>query len=428
MSTIKTTEPVRQRRPRRKVLTDNMVAALPRRSAAYFFSDPELPKHGVRVRPSGPGTYTVITRDPYKKQRWIRIGNTAEMLIGAARAKARSVIERVEQGLEPFEPPPVKPDSVANVAANWLARHVDKKGLRTAKEQHRIVARYVLPHWAKRDFLSIRRRDVTELLDHVEDHHGARTSDAVATLLSSVARWYADNGYAPDDYVSPFGGIKQRGRRKRNRTLSDDELRAVWRAADGAGAFGALVKLLLLTAQRREKVLTMKWSDVDLKTGVWTIPREDEREKGTPDQLQLPAQALAVLSSLPRFVGNGFVFANRGFNSRQKRALDEASGVTAWVLHDCRRTSRSLLSKAGVRPDVAELCLGHAIGGVREIYDRYDFAGEMADALRRLAALIEIILAGEPTDDIAKLRAQIDSKVGTPITNVVKLRSSATVS
>ena len=94
-------EPVRRRRQRRKTLTDTMVAGLPRRPGqTYYFPDPELPKHGVRVRPAGPGTYTTIVRDPYGKQRWIRIGSTAELSIADAREKAREVIRRVEAGLE----------------------------------------------------------------------------------------------------------------------------------------------------------------------------------------------------------------------------------------------------------------------------------------------------------------------------------------
>jgi hypothetical protein len=88
----------RQRRPRRKVLTDAMVAALPRRPKPYFHPDPELPKHGIRVRPTGPGAYTVITRDPFGKQRWTKTGSTAEKTIGEARDIARVVIGRVEQG------------------------------------------------------------------------------------------------------------------------------------------------------------------------------------------------------------------------------------------------------------------------------------------------------------------------------------------
>ena len=109
-----------QRRPRRQVLTDKMVAALPRRSQPYFHPDPELPKHGVRVRPTGPSAYTTICRDPFGKQVWTKVGSTAEMMITEARETARVVIRRVAQGLPAFEAPKPKGDSVAIVTANGL--------------------------------------------------------------------------------------------------------------------------------------------------------------------------------------------------------------------------------------------------------------------------------------------------------------------
>ena len=89
----------RQRRARRRVLADKMVAELPRKARPYFHPDPELPKHGVRVRPTGPGAYTAITRDPFGKQRWVKIGSTAEMQIAEAREIARAVIRRVGRRL-----------------------------------------------------------------------------------------------------------------------------------------------------------------------------------------------------------------------------------------------------------------------------------------------------------------------------------------
>jgi integrase len=171
----------------------------------------------------------------------------------------------------------------------------------------------------------------------------------------------------------------------------------------------------------------MRWSDV-APDGTWTI-QTAPREKGNPGSLLLPEAAHAIIRAMPRFVGNPYVFAgtdkgHKIFSQFYKRVLDKACGVTGWRLHDLRRTARSLISKVGARPDVAELCLGHVVGGIKETYDRYNYAAEIADALRRLAALVEIILAGGPTDDIAKLRKQIDEMVAAPST-VVKLHQAA---
>jgi integrase len=75
-----------------------------------------------------------------------------------------------------------------------------------------------------------------------------------------------------------------------------------------------------------------------------------------------------------------------------KEQFDKLSGVTDWRLHDLRRTARSLMSRAGVQSEVAERVLGHTQGELIEIYDRHDYAVEMAAALEKLAALIELIV------------------------------------
>jgi integrase len=376
-------------------LSEAQIAALPRKAQPYFYPDPELPKHGVRVRPTGPGTYTVITRDPFGKQRWVKIGSTAEKTIAEARVAARAAIGRIEQGLPAFETLKAKGDSVAVVTAEWLKRHVDKAKLRSAAEYRRIVGKYILPPWGALAFEEIRRSDAARLLDHVEDEHGPAQADAVASVLRMIGTWQRDRS---DDYVSPFVGIKRRvpkQDRKRSRVLTDDELRRVWQAADAAGGFGALVKLLLLCAQRLEKVRTLQWSDV-AADGTWTI-RTEVREKGNAGALLLPKLVRDIIAAQPRIAGNPHVFAGSGSDARaveqrHKLALDELSGVSDWRLHDLRRTARSLMSRAGVLNDHAELVLGHARPGVEDIYDRHSYDKEKADALRRLAALVERII------------------------------------
>ncbi len=394
-----------QRRPRRQVLTDRMVAALPRRSEPYFHPDPELPKHGIRVRPTGPGAYTTICRDPFGKQVWTKVGSTAEMMIAEAREIARMVIRRVEQGLPAFEAPKPKGDSVATVTAEWLKRHVDKNKLRTAPEYRRMVRKYILPHWGERGFEEIRRSDIAKLLDHVEDNHGSHQADAVLSVLRMLGNWQRDRS---DDYVSPFSGVKRRVAkqdRRRHHKLTDDEIRALWLAAGRAGAFGSLIRLLLLTAQRLDKVRTMRWSEI-APDGVWTI-HSDTREKGNAGALKLPKLALDVIHSQPRLADNPYVFAGssqgpRPFEHRHKRALDELSGVAGWRLHDLRRAARSLMSRARVLNDIAELVLGHARPGVEGTYDLHAYDLEKADALRKLAALIERIV-NLPADNVVAL-------------------------
>src|SRR5262249_32534704 len=148
---------------------------------------------------------------------------------------------------------------------------------------------------------------ISALLDVIDDKHGAAMADAILTTLRSIAGWQQKRD---DDYTPPFvKGMRRRPKhqRQRDRILIDDELRGVWQAAGKAGQFGALVFLLLLTGQRREKILSMRWLEID-PGGVWTIPTAP-REKGNPGKLQLPEAALKILEGQPRFVGNDYVFA-----------------------------------------------------------------------------------------------------------------------
>jgi integrase len=281
------------------------------------------------------------------------------------------------------------------VAEDWIKRHVVKNKLRTRAEIERCLAKYVFSTWGKRTFTDIRRRDIAALLDTIEDEHGARQADLVLGHVRSIANWYAARN---DDYLSPFTRAMQRvEKRARSRILSDPELRAVWKEAERSGQFGALIRMLLLTAQRKGAVLGMRWDNVS-KDGVWEI-RTAEREKGNAGMLQLPEPARAIVVAQPRFASNPYVFAASrgngpmdGSASRAKKAFDKRCGVSGWTLHDLRRSSRSLMSRAGVRPDIAEKTLGHIAGGVEAIYDRHHFLEEKSEALAKVAALIGAIV------------------------------------
>jgi integrase len=392
-------------RKRRETLTDNKLASKKRRAKRYIEADPEQRGLYLRVPPDGPIVFAAVARDPYGKQIWATLGTTADLKIDEARERAREAIRRIKDGEEAIEPPKPKPESVAEVAEHWLRRHVEKNKHRTADEMRRQVDKYILPYWRDRIFVDIKRKDVTALLDMIEDKHGPSMADAILTTLRSIAGWVQKRD---DDYSPPFvRGMKRVPKHvhDRSRKLEDDELRRVWKTAGEHGQFGAFVRLLLLTAQRRDKVANLRWDDIDAK-GVWTI-RTEAREKGNPGRLKLPKQALEIIEAQPRFVGNPYVFAGKDGNalvrnSGAKKRFDAVCKVENWRLHDLRRTARSLMSRAGVLSDHAERVLGHAIESVEGTYDRHDYEAEKAEALRKLAALVERIVS-PPAENIVAL-------------------------
>ena len=381
----------------RRVWTDGTIGNLKPKRKAYALPDPALPGHYVRVQPSGNKSYVAVARDPRGKQIWHTIGSPSIFLLDDAREAARVAIQAIKSG-EDHQPP----ESFEAVAAEYVRRHVDKKGLRSKKEIMRHIGR-MNRAWLGRDFESIRRKDVTLLLDEIEDKNGTRQSDYALAVIRGMCNWYAKRH---ENYTSPIiKGMQRRSTKEaaRDRILNDDELRAVWKAASENSTHGAIVRVLLLTAQRLEKVSAMRWEDVGID-GVWRIPSE-AREKGNAGELLLPQQALDIIKAQPRFASCQYVFAGRGSGhykswTHAKRAMDAKLRIPEWRLHDLRRTARSLMSRAGVLPHVAEQVLGHAIPGVQGVYDRHQYTQEKAHALKALAGLIENILA--PQD--AKVR------------------------
>jgi integrase len=295
------------------------------------------------------------------------------------------------------------------VAESWILHYVDHKKLRTKAQIERVLKVYIYPEFEKKQFFEIRRGDVNTLLDKVVRKHGASQADQVLAVVRGLMGWFQTRD---ENYVSPVVKGMKRDQRKaseraRNRILNDEEIRAVWKASGEMGTYGALVKLLLLTAQREAKVQNMKWQDVS--DGIWTI-QTDEREKGNAGQFKLPQMAVDIIEAQPRIAGNDHVLAStltsdptNGLSKFKKALNKKLADMPNWTLHDLRRTARSLMARAGVADNIAERTLGHTIRGVEGVYNRHDYFEEKSDALKRLATMVETILNPPTETNVVRL-------------------------
>ena len=361
-----------------------------------IFWDESEPGFGLMVTSKGHKSYVVQYRTGGKSRRFTMRGLPP---LDAARKQAKIILGKVAAGADPVGEERDRRIKVAGrnslktVAENYLRREADK--LRTTAKRRATLERLVFPKLGAMPVDDIKRSDINHLLDEVEDERGAAMADQVLALLRRIFNWHA---IRDDNFRSPIvRGMARRTaeQRERDRVLTDDELRAVWKAAEAfAAPWGQFVRFLLLTAARRTEVAGMSWSEIS--NGNWTIPRERSKTN-TETTLPLSAAAKTVLDELPRIEGCDYPFTTNanapisGFSSLKLR-FDMACGVKDWRLHDLRRTTRSLLSRVGVNPDIAERCLGHAIGGVRGVYDRHQYIEEMRHAFERLASLIETIV------------------------------------
>jgi integrase len=183
--------------------------------------------------------------------------------------------------------------------------------------------------------------------------------------------------------------------------LSDDELRSVWNAAGAMGSpFGPFVQLLILTGQRLNEVAGMAWSEIDLTSGAWTLPRgRVKNDKG--HEVPLSAPATDIIRKIPKVNGCDLLFTTNGKRpvsgfSKAKIALDEKSGVEGWTFHDLRRTMASGMARLGVGLPVIEKILNHSSGsfrGVVGVYQRHSFADEKRAALDLWGAHVARLVA-----------------------------------
>jgi integrase len=361
--------------------------------------DPGCSNLYLILQPSGVRSWAVRYRFGGKSVK-LTLGQWPAMTLLDARKAAIESQRELGKGHDPakakadskIRTDAAKADTVTAICENYLKREGGK--LRTLDQRVSILKRQVYPVLGSRPIGDIKRSEIVHLLDRIEDHNGPRAADVALAILRKIMRWHATRD---DEFITPVvpGMNRQKASdHRRDRILTDDEIRKLWAATADNSAFSALVRFLLLTSARRNEAAAMKWDEV--VDGVWTLPASRSKTK-TEIVRPLSRAALAILDGLPHIDGCEFVFTSNGITpiasfSGPKAALDATSGITGWRLHDLRRTARSLLSRVGINSDIAEKCLGHSRGDIVERYDRHSYTREMRDAFEKLATLIEHIV------------------------------------
>jgi integrase len=312
---------------------------------------------------------------------------------------------------------PPEADTFAAALQDYLDRVRRNLGPATFKEMKRTLERDFLPTWRNRPISSITRGDINRVIDTIAARGAEIHANRALAYIRTFFNWTVERGRLP---ISPVSGMKAPTKEhSRDRVLSDDELRWLWQACEVVGwPFGPLLKLLLLTAQRRDEVAGMERPELDLQKQTWTMPRE-KAKNNRAHEVQLSAAAIDVLNSIPR-AGNGLVFTMTGRTpvsgfSRVKLRIDtemvkarrrslgfpeddeqyrKAIGlsdgkplpveVPRWTLHDLRRTAATGMARLGFPPHVVDKVLNHVSGtirGVAAVYNRFAYLEERRAAL-----------------------------------------------
>jgi len=288
----------------------------------------------------------------------------------------------------------------------------------------------VLSQWGDRTVHEITRRDVHDLLDRIVSRGSPVTANRVLAAVRKMFAWAASRDIVP---VSPCVGVTPpTAETSRDRVLSDDELRLIWRGADKIGwPFGAMVQTLILTLQRRDEVAGMFRRELK-PDRLWVIPRERVKN-GLEHEVPLSPAAWALLESLPKVGKAGLVFTVTGDThvsgfSRAKERLDAeilklqksdamrrgeggaaVEPIPHWTLHDLRRTGASGMARLGINLPVIEKILNHSSGsfkGVAGVYQRHTFADEKRRAMEAWSSFVQSIVAGQPPSNVVQLNAR----------------------
>jgi integrase len=296
--------------------------------------------------------------------------------------------------------------TIGKLIEQWVAIGLKERSATYKYEAPRAL-RLALAGRLDSDAASFTRKEAIALVDALVAAERPQMARSLAGYGSSLYSWALERELVK---LNPFLKLPLPEATERSRTLGDEEIRAVWSATAAPGPFNAVIRMLLLTGQRLNEVARMTWSELDSGLATWTLPSE-RAKNNVAHIVPLSTQARAIVAAQPRMAGNEFVFASRtgavSDFTRPKQALDKASGVTGWVLHDCRRSVATNMQKLGVRLEVVEALLNHVGGsraGIVGVYQRHKYVDEKRAAMAAWGARLEAIVEGrEPESNVTQL-------------------------
>jgi integrase len=402
--------------PRVKLTATTIKALKSPATGRVDYWDRDLPGFGLRITDRGQRTWMVMYRADGVQRRY-KIESYPNLGLAEARQRAKDVLYQVAHGKDPAAEKKAgrKAETIKELADDYIEHHAKPKK-RSWKTDRRILDRDVIPSWGNRKVASIRRGDIIALTKAIL----GRGAPIMANRTYEVIRKMF--GYAVQEEIigmTPCVQIaKPANENPRERTLTEDELRAVWRAIEAEPPQErAILKLRLFTLQRGSEVRSMRWTDFDplidesTVTAWWTIPGEFAKN-GRAHRVFLPEAAVTVLREMKRLSGGArWVFPGKGTDGPRVDRWDAADRVrrTSGVdfkPHDLRRSGASFMTGSlGVPRLTVSKILNHSDSSVTRVYDRHSYNPEKQMALAAWAQRLEEIVRGKcTTSNVVELK------------------------
>jgi integrase len=385
-------------------LTKPVIDDLRPKGSDQVYWDKTLSGFGLKVTPAGRKVFIVMyrTTDSQRRLRKYTLGPYGVMTLPMARAAAQKIMLARLGGEDPAAEKQSKRKrpaglSIGEIIKQYKAEYLEPR--QVGRETSRVLERIVLAQWTGRQITEITRKDIRECIEDIIRRGAVAMAGRAFKVIRALFNWCVGRGLLE---TSPCAGLTPPpSGRPRDRVLSDDELGRVLRAAmTMPDPYGPIVMLLAMTGQRRSEVAHMRWEELALEKGIWTIPGRRTKTRRT-HVIHLTPQMLALLPDREDLQPLVFPSVNGKpyrYFSAIKRRHDAASGVMDWVLHDLRRTVATGMAGLGVAPHVADKILNHqggAISGIAAVYQRFEFLAERQSALeiwsQHIDAMLELI-------------------------------------
>lgn len=366
-------------------LTENRIRAFtPPDNGEAVLWDQDINGFGVRCYPSGRKVFILYYRanggGRRAPKRRMSLGEFGSVKLADARIAARRYHGQIAAGIDPQavrKEANRRDKSRLDSAIDLYDQQLEARGVVNRKQITSMLRRELLGPFGKVDLASIDRQMVADRVERLDLAGQAGAAQDLRAKAATFFNWAANRGLV---YASPLAGWRRekatraQANIRPGKSLSSPEIKRIWRACGAVAApYGDYVRILVLVGQRRKETALMRWRDLDLTAGVWTIPGSVAKN-GREHRVPLPPLAVSILRRQKKWVGSPYVFAGgsgkamAGWSKRHPPLVRE-SGVE-FTLHDCRRTFRSGLTLLKVDPELAEIMLNHARGDLIERYDR----------------------------------------------------------
>jgi integrase len=394
-------------------LNDRKITSLKPAAARVDYFDRALPGFGVRVTPTGHKSFVLLYRVNRKFQR-LTLGVYPTLGLAKARKIARDTLEKASIGRNPnAEREAARTQTFTALAERYLERHA-KRHKRSWRGDASRIRRVLDPTFGAMPVAMIRRVQIKTLLEDIAARGARVEANRTLALIRKMLNYALEEDWIE---ANPAAKLPRPGGKEQSRTrvLTAAELRAVWThlqqpAPETLPALErrhwrlarAALLLRLLTAQRGQEVINLRWQDIDDTT--WTIPAAFSKNK-LPHRVPLTADALAVLQALKDegVAGDDVIFAGvRG--PRQRRGVLDDLGIADVRPHDFRRTAASTMASAGISRLVIAKVLNHIDRGVTAIYDRHSYDAEKRVALETWARKLDEIVTSKPEAAVVPFR------------------------